>query len=112
MVERALIDPPSVGVAENEIWTCLTCGSCSARCPAQVEYNEFSRMSRIDARERGDCGVCTHAGVLQAISEFQTASSIEKNMAPVTDGFNVTGDLIALLSNDYLARASAVYSEA
>ncbi len=90
MVERALFDPPSVGIVDEEVWTCLTCGACSARCPAQVAYNEFSRMARVDARERGDRGINTHAGALQAIAEIQTVSDAKKNMQSVIEGLKVS----------------------
>jgi heterodisulfide reductase subunit D len=70
MVEKLLLGPQEEILADRELWACLTCRTCSVRCPSQVDYNEFTRTARIAAREAGFEGVDTHAGVLRSIMEL------------------------------------------
>jgi heterodisulfide reductase subunit D len=70
MVEKLLLGPQEEILADRELWSCLTCRTCSVRCPAQVDYNEFMRAARVAAREAGFEGVDTHAGVLRSIMEL------------------------------------------
>ncbi len=70
MVERLLLGPPGEILEDAELWSCLTCRTCSVRCPSQVDYNEFTRGARVKAREAGFEGVDTHAGVLRSIMEL------------------------------------------
>jgi len=70
MVERLLLGPQDDILSDRELWSCLTCKTCSVRCPAQVDYNEFMRAARVEAREAGCEGVDSHAGVLRSIMEL------------------------------------------
>ncbi|MCX5801412.1 MAG: (Fe-S)-binding protein [Candidatus Eisenbacteria bacterium] len=70
MVEKLLLGPQDEILADKELWSCLTCKTCSVRCPAQVDYNEFMRAARVAARQEGFEGVDTHAGVLRSIMEL------------------------------------------
>ena len=70
MVEKLLLGPQDEILSDRELWSCLTCKTCSVRCPAQVDYNEFMRAARVAAREAGFEGVDTHAGVLRSIMEL------------------------------------------
>jgi heterodisulfide reductase subunit D len=70
MVEKLLLGPQDEILADRELWSCLTCLTCSVRCPAQVDYNEFMRAARVAAREAGFEGVDSHAGVLRSIMEL------------------------------------------
>jgi Fe-S oxidoreductase len=72
MVEKLLLGPQDEILADRELWSCLTCRTCSVRCPSQVDYNEFMRAARVAAREAGFEGVDTHAGVLRSIMELHS----------------------------------------
>ncbi len=72
MVERLLLGPEEEILADRELWACLTCRTCSVRCPSQVDYNEFTRAARAAAREAGFEGIDTHAGVLRSIMELHS----------------------------------------
>jgi len=72
MVEKLLLGPQEEILADRELWSCLTCRTCSVRCPSQVDYNEFMRAARVAAREAGFEGVDTHAGVLRSIMELHS----------------------------------------
>jgi heterodisulfide reductase subunit D len=70
MVEKLLLGSTEEILADRELWSCLTCLTCSVRCPSQVDFNEFTRAARVLAREAGFEGVDTHAGVLRSIMEL------------------------------------------
>jgi len=72
MVEKLLLAPEEEILADRELWSCLTCRTCSVRCPSQVDYNEFTRAARVAARAAGFEGVDTHAGVLRSIMELHS----------------------------------------
>lgn len=69
-VEKLLLGPKDEILLDKELWSCLTCKTCSVRCPATVDYNEFMRAARVLAREAGYEGVDSHAGVLRSIMEL------------------------------------------
>ena len=70
MVEKLLLGPQDEILSDRELWSCLTCLTCSVRCPAKVDYNEFMRAARVAARAAGFEGVDSHAGVLRSIMEL------------------------------------------
>ncbi len=93
MVERLLLAPEEEILADRELWSCLTCKTCSVRCPSQVDYNEFMRAARVAARKAGFEGVDTHAGVLRSIMELHAkgirprrASWLEESGSPTHAG--------------------------
>jgi heterodisulfide reductase subunit D len=79
MVERALLEPEDELYIDPEMWSCLTCKACSQRCPSTVDYQEFTRTTRQEAKAVGMAGVCTHAGTIQAIQELQTSDFYQKD---------------------------------
>ncbi|MFQ6092804.1 MAG: (Fe-S)-binding protein [bacterium] len=90
MVERALLEPEDELYLDPELWSCLTCGACSRRCPSTVDYNEFTRTSRQEAKAIGQVGVCTHAGTIQAVQELQTSDFFHKDTRWLTRGLKVS----------------------
>jgi len=90
MVEKLLLGPQDEILADRELWSCLTCRTCSVRCPSQVDYNEFMRAARVAAREAGFEGVDTHAGVLRSIMELH-AKGFRPRGASWLDGGDGTG---------------------
>ena len=93
MVEKLLLGPQDEILADRELWSCLTCLTCSVRCPAQVDYNEFMRAARVAAREAGFEGVDSHAGVLRSIMELhakgfkpRAASWLDPSLRTCTSG--------------------------
>ncbi|KPJ61218.1 MAG: hypothetical protein AMJ46_02635 [Latescibacteria bacterium DG_63] len=84
MVEKLLLGSPDEILADRELWSCLTCRTCSVRCPSQVDYNEFTRAVRVLARQAGFEGVDTHAGVLRSIMELH-AKGFKPNSATWLD---------------------------
>ena len=45
-VEKALLISEQELIEDDDLWTCLTCGACSARCPSLVDYNDFMFQMR------------------------------------------------------------------
>lgn len=89
MVERALL-APDIGMLEDpDVWACLTCGTCSARCPSTVDYNEFTRAMREEARGIGSKGTDTHAGVLRAIMNLEAARTTDRDLGWIADDVRV-----------------------
>ncbi|MFH0777652.1 MAG: (Fe-S)-binding protein [Candidatus Eisenbacteria bacterium] len=94
MVEKLLLGPQGDVLSDRELWSCLTCRTCSVRCPAQVDYNEFTRAARVAAREAGFEGVDTHAGVLRSIMELHAKGFKPRSSAWLDKSLKtaVTGD--------------------
>ena len=89
MVERALLTSDEAGLRERDVWSCLTCGTCSARCPAMVDYSEFTRRMRTAARGAGGDGVDTHAGVLAAMMELQARQARGRDLSWISPDLRV-----------------------
>jgi Fe-S oxidoreductase len=65
--------------SDNSIWTCLTCGSCSERCPSTVKFPEFIRGVRAKAKLTGNEGKCSQAGTLHLLMEMMAVSKLSQN---------------------------------
>jgi Fe-S oxidoreductase len=89
MVERALLDDAEEMLGDREVWSCLTCGTCSARCPSTVDYNEFTRATRALARDGGNEGVDTHAGILHALMELEARRSDRRDISWIAEELKV-----------------------
>jgi Fe-S oxidoreductase len=72
MVEKVLMDLEENPLEDVNIWSCLSCGQCSTRCPAKIDYPEFVRMVREEAVRQGKGGIPAHRGLFQAIMRLQT----------------------------------------
>ena len=57
MVEKALMDEEENPLEDVNIWSCLSCGQCSSRCPSKIDYPEFVRLVREEAVKQGKGGV-------------------------------------------------------
>ena len=90
MVERALLEPERDLYVDPELWSCLTCKACSQRCPSTVDYQEFTRTTRQEAKAIGQAGVCTHAGTIQALQELQTSDFFHKDTHWLKRGLKVS----------------------
>jgi heterodisulfide reductase subunit D len=78
-VGRALLAEDRNVLADRELWSCLTCGTCNRRCPSNVDYTGFVREARAAARGLGAAGVCSHAEKLAAIADIQAMPSYRKS---------------------------------
>jgi len=95
MVEKLLLGPQEEILADRELWSCLTCRTCSVRCPSQVDYNEFTRAARVAAREAGFEGVDTHAGVLRSIMELHSQGVRPRAASWLGGGAGAVGTSVA-----------------
>ena len=75
-----------------ELWSCLTCGHCAARCPHQVNYHEFVKEVRRKSTALGTCGECAHGGGIQKIHEVQIMSPAQERLQWVPEGAEFTRD--------------------
>jgi Fe-S oxidoreductase len=72
MVEKVLMDQEENPLEDINIWSCLSCGQCSTRCPSEIDYPEFVRMVREEAVRQGKGGTPAHRGLFQSIMRLQT----------------------------------------
>jgi len=59
-------------------WDCLTCGTCSQRCPSGVKYEELIRSERYRDRAAGENGHCAHGETLHLIYDFQAEANLKQ----------------------------------
>ena len=59
-------------LSDKTIWTCLTCMQCQQRCPSDIDYIQFTRMIRFDAKSDGQEALCSHGGALQSLMKIIT----------------------------------------
>ena len=69
IIERSLYELEDA--SDETIWSCLTCSQCSVRCPANIDFPEFVREIRGEARKEGFNGTPSHNGMLQTITSIQ-----------------------------------------
>jgi len=72
IIKRAVLDPDGELVRSPEIWACLSCASCSARCPADIDFPEIIRYHRQEARRADNLPQESHHGIFQTIAALQT----------------------------------------
>jgi Fe-S oxidoreductase len=72
LIKQAVLDPDGGLVQSREIWACLSCASCSERCPAEIDFPEFISAHRQEARSAGNYPQESHHGILQAVAGLQT----------------------------------------
>jgi len=78
----------------REIWACLSCAQCSERCPADIDFPEFIRSHREEARKAGNSPNESHHGILQAIASLQTRNIKQQRTgwAEKVGAFHDTGE--------------------
>jgi Fe-S oxidoreductase len=59
-------------MADPHLWSCMTCGLCSARCPSNVDLTRFIVEMRAEAFRSGERGIYAHNGILQEVMRIQT----------------------------------------
>ncbi|MGB2698211.1 MAG: 4Fe-4S dicluster domain-containing protein, partial [Candidatus Zixiibacteriota bacterium] len=80
-------------LGDSRIWSCLTCKMCHERCPSDVNFIEFIKQIRVDARENGREGICTHGGALQSLMKIMTAPQLnQKKLNWITPDLNTSQD--------------------
>ena len=94
MIKRAMGEPDGDLSGAQEIWACLSCGRCSARCPVEIDFPEFIRSFRKKAREAGNLPLESHHGILQSIADLQIGDTVQKRTAWAegVGSFGETGD--------------------
>jgi len=63
---------------DSLLWSCLTCRQCSLVCPANVNYSEFMRDARVEARQMGYRGNPSHSGALHYIMEMTASPDLKQ----------------------------------
>jgi heterodisulfide reductase subunit D len=72
MIRRAIMKLDGDLLQSRELWACLSCARCSVGCPVDIDFPEFIRSQRQEARKAGNLPQESHHGILQAISSLQT----------------------------------------
>jgi heterodisulfide reductase subunit D len=85
MIKQAIMDCDESLLTQRELWACLTCARCSTRCPVQIDFPEVIRAYRGEARKIGNRPLCSHHGVLQAITALQTGDVKQQRTAWTQD---------------------------
>jgi Fe-S oxidoreductase len=75
------MEPDRELIQSREIWSCLGCGSCSQRCPVGIDFNEFIRFHRQEARKDGNLPQESHHSILQLITDLQTRNIKQRRTA-------------------------------
>lgn len=97
IVAEAITWGDSKVLDDGRIWSCLTCKMCHERCPSDVNFIEFIRRIRVDARENGKEGICTHGGALQSLMKIMTAPNLNQKRLEW-----ITPDLKTSRESEYL----------
>jgi Fe-S oxidoreductase len=79
MIENALLGLEDDLTYNRQLFSCLTCQSCSLKCPAEVDFPLFIQKARAIASEAGQYGDCAHAGTLQSLMRLMSNSKVKQN---------------------------------
>lgn len=63
----------------EQLWSCITCARCEARCQSGVQYTELIKRLRTEAHALGENGQCAHGGALQSLMHIMTADQLSQN---------------------------------
>jgi heterodisulfide reductase subunit D len=92
---RLIVVKAMEGMAEQvtgakDIWICLTCARCSAKCPYKVNYTEFIRGMRETARKGGNAPACSEGGLMNSLANLMTNPDLRQNrLGWLEEGMNV-----------------------
>ena len=94
IIKRAMRDPKGDLRQSQDVWACLSCARCSERCPVEIDFPEFIRSCRQEARESGNLPLENHHGMFQAIANLQTSGIKQERTAWAEEAgtFQDTGD--------------------
>jgi heterodisulfide reductase subunit D len=90
IVERMIYGDAETVVADPQLWSCMTCGLCSTRCPSNVDFSRFITEMRAEAFQTGERGVYAHDGILQEIMRIQTMSAHQDRTVWVSEDMRVS----------------------
>ncbi|MDD4858913.1 MAG: (Fe-S)-binding protein [Dehalococcoidales bacterium] len=65
--------------SDGQLWSCITCSLCEARCQSGVQYTELVKEMRVEAHAAGESGQCTHGGTLEAMMHLMNNENLEQN---------------------------------
>jgi len=77
-VERFLLGYGDKMLYGADVWTCLTCFTCSERCPSDVRFPEFVRACRSVASKEVMEELCAHRGIPLSLSRIMTNPKIKQ----------------------------------
>lgn len=98
IVEMALLGLEDELIFSRGLFSCLTCYTCSQKCPADVDFPVFVRQARAAAQDSGEHGTCAHSGQLQALARMMTAPDIkQRRLEWLSDRFQVSDESDILL---------------
>ncbi|MDY6796254.1 MAG: hydrogenase iron-sulfur subunit [Actinomycetota bacterium] len=116
IIERALEDLADEVETDRLLWSCLTCEMCEQRCPSGVQFCDFVRGARAEARRIGSLGRASHTGVALDLMRIQGEKGLKQNrLRAYPEGLKMKTK--ATGKNDYLYFAGcapyyqALYSE-
>lgn len=94
MVMRTIRGSTEEMITDKNIWSCLTCGMCELRCPANITYLELTQEIRHVAQQLGENAICSHGGAVQSFMRIMASSNrqqrrmdwIDKDLAVTETG--------------------------
>lgn len=116
IIEVALEDLADEVETDRLLWSCLTCKMCEQRCPSGVEFCEFVRGARAEAKRIGSPGRESHTGVALDIMRIQSVPKLKQNrLRAYPEGLKVKAKATAKGDFLYFAGCApyyqALYSE-
>lgn len=85
-VRRAILGKEKAVIADPELWSCLTCGTCSSRCPQEVDFIGFIRRMRTEAIKNANEAIPSHDGLMQIMAEIQSSAIAQSKHFWVEEG--------------------------
>ncbi|MDY7018803.1 MAG: (Fe-S)-binding protein [Chloroflexota bacterium] len=79
MIENALLGFEDELTFNQKLFSCLTCYTCSLRCPSDVDFPVFIQKARGIAQNNGQHGICAHAGQLQSLARLMASPEIKQS---------------------------------
>jgi Fe-S oxidoreductase len=89
IVERVIFGEAESVLSDPHLWSCMTCGLCSARCPSDVDFSRFIVEMRAEAFQAGERGIYAHNGILQEVMRIQALDIHQDRNGWLTDDLQV-----------------------
>lgn len=87
-VRKAVYGMEDKLMADLEIWSCLTCGLCTTKCPFKVDYPAFIQGIRLKAQHIGTSGIPSHDGLFQSLVKVQQITPSQNRLNWLTNDLN------------------------